>query len=134
MEGIVIKNYGRLAPGTHHQLFAKVVREEFKECNKAVFGGVHDQVTDTDKIVETFVTVARIRKEVLRLTSEQDLKLDLTLMSKLPTNVIKDVLKEEFSSIFEKYKFIDFSLMKQRVSKLCLKELNTMLNEVGQNI
>ncbi|MFA5407002.1 MAG: RNA ligase family protein [Candidatus Nanoarchaeia archaeon] len=131
-EGICIKNYNRMAPGTHHQLFAKIVREEFKECNKAVFGGVHDKDTDTNKIVAEFITPARIRKESLKLINEGGLKLDLTLMSKLPSNVIKDVLKEEFNGIFERYKFIDFSLMKKLVSKVCLHELNLMLNEASK--
>ena len=128
-EGIVIKNYVRKAPHGNHQLFAKVVREEFKECNKAVFGSVRQKNTDTQKIIEEFVTDARIRKIVLKFVNEEGMKLEMKLMHKVPTATIKDILKEEFGTIFEKYKFIDFKEMKQKVSKKCLMMINQMMLE-----
>lgn len=123
-EGIVIKNYCRKHPRENHQLYAKVVRDEFKEDNKAVFGSVRQKNTDTFKIINEFATDARIRKAILKFVNEENLTLDLKLMSKVPTYVIKDILKEEFSSIFEKYKFIDFKEMKQKISRLCLRVIN----------
>ena len=107
-EGIVIKNYCRKHPRENHQLYAKVVTDEFKEDNKAVFGSVRQKNTDTQKIIEEFATVARIRKAILKFVNEDNMKLDLKLMHKVPTYVIKDILKEEFNNIFNKYKFIDF--------------------------
>jgi len=48
-------------------------------------------------------------------------------MSKVPSYVIKDILKEEFTTVFDKYKFIDFKEMKQKVPKLCLRVINEMM-------
>lgn len=125
-EGIVIKNYNRKARAGNHQLFAKVVRDEFKECNKAVFGGVKNKNSDTNKIVEEFVTDARIRKTVLKL---KDDSISMELMRVVPTTVIKDVLEEEFGNIFQKYKFIDFKEMKQKTSRKCLAVIRQMMVE-----
>jgi len=126
-EGIVIKNMVRKSHKGNHQLYAKVVRDEFKECNKAVFGGVRNKNNDTSKIIEEFATDARIQKIAIKFINEENMLLDLKLMSKVPTAVIKDILKEEFSNIFEKYKFIDFKEMKQKISKKCLIKLREMM-------
>lgn len=128
-EGIVIKNYCRKAREGNHQLYAKLVRDEFKEDNKAVFGGVRQTTSDTQKIIEEFCTNARIRKAVLKFVNEDSLPLDLRLMSKVPSHVIKDILKEEFSTVYDKYKFIDFKEMRTKVPKLCLKIINEMMIE-----
>lgn len=128
-EGIVIKNYCRKARDGNHQLYAKVVREEFKECNKAVFGAVRDKNNDTNKIVDEFATEARIQKIILKLINEDGHKLETALMKYLPTTVIKDILKEEFEGLFEKYKFIDFSQMKKIVAKMCLHHIYIMMEE-----
>lgn len=128
-EGICIKNYGRKRPGHNYQLFAKVVREEFKEQNKAVFGSVKNKDSDTQKIVEQYCTEARIRKAVLKFTNEDGLKLELALMKYVPTYVIKDILKEEFKDIYNQYNFIDFKDMKKIVPKLCIKVISDMMQE-----
>lgn len=122
-EGIVIKNYCRKHPAGNHQLYAKIVTDEFKENNKAVFGGIRQKNSDTSKIIGEFCTDARIRKAILKFVHEDGEELSLKLMHKVPTYVIKDILKEEFNGIFEKYKFIDFQEMKQKISKLCLRVL-----------
>ena len=127
-EGIVIKNYCRKHPRYNYQIYAKLVRDEFKEDNKAVFGSVRNKNSDTSKIVEEFCTDARIRKAVLHFVDEGN-KLELKLMSKVPSYVIKDILKEEFTTVFDKYKFIDFKEMKQKVPKLCLRVINEMIIE-----
>jgi len=121
MEGIVIKNYSRKAPTGNHQIFAKVVADCFKENNRAVFGSIKSANTDTIKIVDEFCTDARVRKMVLKHVNELNLPLDLKLMSKIPSAVIKDVVEEEFDGIFANYKFLDFKQMKQLVAKRCLR-------------
>lgn len=128
-EGIVIKNYCRKAREGNHQLYAKLVRDEFKEDNKAVFGNIRQTTSDTQKIVEEFCTDARIRKAVLKFVNEDSLPLDLRLMQKVPTYIIKDILKEEFTTIYDKYKFIDFKEMKTKIPKLCLRVINEMMIE-----
>jgi hypothetical protein len=132
-EGIVIKNYTRKHPHENHQLYAKVVRDEFKEDNKAVFGNLKGQITDTHKIVEEFCTEARIRKAVLKFINEDGLFLDLKLMAKVPSYVTKDILKEEFSTIYDKYKFIDFKELKQKIPKKCISVINQMMIEKLKN-
>jgi hypothetical protein len=127
-EGIVIKNYTRKAREGNHQLYAKLVRDEFKEDNRAVFGNVKDKDSDTSKIIQQFCTDARIRKAVLKFTDEGD-KLELKLMAKVPSFVIKDILKEEFNTIYDLYKFIDFKEMRQKVPKLCLRVISEMMEE-----
>ena len=123
-EGIVIKNYSRKAREGNQ--YAKLVRDEFKEDNRAVFGNVKDKNSDTSKIIMQFCTDARIRKAILHFLDEGD-KLEMKLMSKLPSYVIKDILKEEFTTIYDTYKFVDFKEMKQKVPKLCLKVINEMM-------
>jgi len=124
MEGVVIKNYCRKHPRGNHQLYAKFVTDEFKENNKAVFGSVRQEVSDTSKVVDEFVTDARIRKQILKLVNEFGEKLEMKLMQKLPNLVVKDVLKEEFLEIYDKYKFIDFKEMRAKTTNRCLKVLN----------
>jgi len=123
-EGIVIKNYTRKCGHGNHQLYAKLVRDEFKECNRAIFGGLKIKASDTLKIVDTYATDSRIRKMVLKLINEEGMKLDRTLMKVLPVRIIKDILKEEFDNIFDNYKFIDFKEMKSLVPKKCLRVID----------
>jgi len=130
MEGIVIKNYCRKHPRGNHQLYAKFVTDEFKENNKAVFGSVRQEISDTSKIVDEFVTDARIRKQILKLINEYGDKLEMRLMQKLPNIVVKDVLKEEFLGLYDKYKFIDFKELRQKTTTRCLKILN---EEISKN-
>ena len=132
VEGIVIKNYVR-KNFYGRQLFAKLVRGEFKECNKAVFGNVRNKNSDTARIYEEYFTIARIKKMMNYLTIEEGLPLELSLMAHLPTRVIKDVLKEEFSGIYEKYKFIDFKELKNRVMKVCLAEIREAMTKRALN-
>jgi hypothetical protein len=128
-EGIVIKNYMRKSTEGNHQLFAKVVREEFKESNKAVFGGIRQKESDSDKIVERYMTDARIKKHINKLVLEDNNPLDRALMRWLPINVIKDVMKEESDEIFTSYTFIDFRQMKQLTAKVCLRVINEIMLE-----
>lgn len=127
-EGIVIKNYCRKHPHQNHQLYAKLVRDEFKEDNKAVFGNVRNKSSDTSKIIQEFCTDARIRKAVLLHIDNGD-KLELKLMAKVPHYVIQDMFKEEILAIIDKYKFIDLKEIRQKVPKLCLNVLNEMIME-----
>lgn len=130
-EGIVLKNLCRKHPHGNHQLYAKVVRDEFKEDNRAVFGNVRNKMSDTSKIIEEFCTDARIRKAVLHFVDEGDV-LELKLMAKVPHYVIKDIMKEEILTIIDKYKFIDLKEMKSKIPKICLRVINEMIS-IQQN-
>lgn len=121
-EGIVIKNYSRLNV-FGKQMFAKVVREEFKEINKATFGSLKHSRTDTLKIVDTYCTDARILKRIHTLITEGNLPLERQLMKYLPVAVIEDIFKEELRSIL-KFDIIELGTMKTLVAKHCLRILD----------
>lgn len=128
MEGLVIKNYCRKHPHGNYQLYAKVVRDEFREDNKAVFGSVRNKNSDSSKIIDEFCSDARIRKAVLHFIDEGE-ELTLKLMSKVPHYVIKDIFKEEILTIIEKYKFVDLKEIRQKVPKKCLIVINEMIHQ-----
>lgn len=129
MEGIVIKNYFRRNV-YGRQLFAKVVRQEFKEANMAAFGGgIKDVKDDTSLFIQTFYTEARIRKAVLRLVDEAALPMSRKLMEHLPKDVIQDILKEEAWTIVKEFETINFNMVRKMAPKFCLQVLDKMLTE-----
>jgi|GEM_PF-1512990 len=127
-EGIVMKNYVRMNVWGR-QMFGKYVLDEFKETNRAVFGGVKKDNSDTIKIVETFVTPARIRKRILAFNNEGGLPIDRKLMHHLPVAVLKDVFKEETDAIVKGYNDISIGILKQLCAKRCLAEIDAMMVE-----
>lgn len=128
MEGIVIKTdklnrFGR-------PVYAKIVREEFKEENKKVFG---EGLTKSGAchVAEKYLTPARVNKEINRLVYEENLKLDRSLMKFLPINVCKDILDEEILEIFKSEKEIDFKKFKCLIAKKCLRYLDDFILMAG---
>lgn len=129
MEGIVIKNYSRKSNAGNHQIYAKIVTSNFKENNRAVFGSIKAADSDTLKIVDQFCTDARIRKKVLQQVNEFNQPLEMKLMAIVPSNVIKDIIIEEFDGIYSNYKFVDFSQMKRLVAKRCLSVIREEMSK-----
>ena len=127
-EGIVLKNYNRVNVWGR-QMFAKIVLDEFKEINRAVFGGMKKDTSDTIKICDTYGTETRIRKRILNLTTEGGMPLNRLLMSKLPVAVCHDIFKEETSEILKNYKDISLPTMKQIIAKRCLTQIDAMMVE-----
>jgi len=132
MEGIVIKNYFRKNI-YERQLFAKIVREEFKEANAAAFnnkgGWIKPLNDDTTKFIDTFYTEARIRKAMLRLTEESGHKLDMPLMHHLPKALIEDIMKEECWTLVKEFDSINFDRIRKVAPKKCLQVLKDVLKE-----
>jgi len=129
MEGIVIKNYNRKNVWGR-QIFGKIVRAEFKEQNRATFGGIKKDINnDSAAITDTFCTDARIRKNVLKLVNVGGNKLGMELMQYLPVQVIEDIFKEETSAILKNYKNIDIRTLKSLVAKKCTLTIKDMMNE-----
>jgi len=122
-EGIVLKNYCRLSRQGNHQLYAKVVIDEFKENNKAIFGCVRKKNPDTEKIVEQYCTDARVKKQIQKLLNEENQKLGMELMGTLPRVVATDILQENILGIFEAYKWLDFASFKKMISQKCVRVL-----------
>jgi len=126
-EGIVFKNYKK-------QLFAKLVREKFKEKNREVFGGSKKWAkTDDEYFCAVYCTNARIDKCIFKLIDEGS-KLDMTMMGNLLKMVYKDIWEENWNEISFSKKKIDLLNLKKLVSKRCLEVLkqsiiNNALNE-----
>lgn len=128
-EGIVLKNQSRKAPVGNHQLCGKVVAEEFKENNKAVFGSIKSREDDTQMLVEKYVTTARIRKAILRNMNENGEALSMEMMKHLYTDVLKDVFKEEIDAIMKECRLIDFGGLRKLTARHCVRELQAMMTE-----
>lgn len=127
-EGIVLKNYGRMNVWGR-QMFAKIVLDEFKETNRAVFGGLKKDTSDTVKIAEIYCTHARIRKRILSLVIADGEVLGRELMHILPIAICSDIFKEETADILRHYKDISLPTLKQLVAKKCLAVIDEMMVE-----
>jgi ATP-dependent RNA circularization protein (DNA/RNA ligase family) len=126
-EGLVFKNYSK-------QLFAKYVRNEFKEKNHKVFGGGKKFATnDEEYLVSVYCPNARIDKAIFKLLDEGN-TLDMALMHKLPNFVYNDIWEENWDEIKDlKQKTINFGKLKGLVSKRCLEVLNQVLTNNALN-
>lgn len=132
-EGIVFKNYDK-------QIFAKYVRNEFKEKNSEAFGGnpKYNKVDDTDNasIAFAYCTNARIDKCIFKLIDLGE-KLDMTLMQKLPKMVYEDIMEEEWREIVslkKRYK-VDFYKLNKLFTRRCLSVLQQVItnNALGRS-
>jgi hypothetical protein len=120
-EGIVFKNY-------NEQIFAKHVREEFKEDNKKAFGGTPKyEETDSGKIMARYCTNARIEKCIYKLEDDGN-DIAMELMKYLPKLVYEDIVEEEWRTILLSQYKIDCKRMKRIVCKRCAAVLKQMIN------
>jgi len=122
-EGIVIKNYQR-ANDEGNQMFAKIVREDFKELNRAVFGELKKDKNDSERFIELFLTDARIKKRIHALVQEQGLLLKRSLMQFLVIESLKDIFKEELPLVMKETKELNFPIIKRKAAKRCLAVLD----------
>ena len=131
-EGVVFKNYNK-------QLFAKYVRDAFKEKNAETFGHHYkyhlEEDNDNARIVYVYATNARIDKMIFKLLDEGH-ELEIKLMEKLPKRLYADIMEEHWQDIvFSKWK-VDFGKLKKSITKRCLAVLkrvitnNAILSEV----
>lgn len=121
VEGLVYKNYSK-------GIFAKYVREEFKEKNADVFGGT-PKLGEGEEAVFClrYCTNARIDKQIFKLIDEGN-KLDLPLMEYLPRRVWRDIWEEEWEEIISgKVKNIDFAECRRIIARRCLSVLKQII-------
>jgi len=126
-EGVVIKNYGK-------QIFAKVVREAFKEVNREAFGNNKKFVKDdSERIVAVYATNARIDKCAFKLLESGE-KLGMELMHKLPKMVLEDIYEENWKEICFSNFSVNFKSIKKQISKRCFIVLQQMIanNAINQ--
>lgn len=122
-EGIVIKN-----PETGAR--AKIVTEDFKEKH----GGPSpasgkNNITDTDIVVDRFITKPRIQKHAHGLVDagEWD-RLQMEMMVDLPERVIRDAMNEEAANfVMQKNYTVDTGELRSTASTKCARVLRGML-------
>lgn len=122
-EGIVIKNYDT-------QLFAKIVREVFKE-DAGRGKGYCIRKTDEDKFVKRFCTPARVRKVIFKTLEEHpEEELDMPIMKYIAGETAMDILQEEILTIAKECQGdFNFRLFKKGVSNECRATLQNMIIE-----
>lgn len=130
-EGVVLKNHST-------GVYSKLVREEFKEKAKQTFGASSKQdLSDTELIVEQYITPARVRSVVHQLLDDGEYtELQMEMMEDLPERAIRDAMLEEGGNIVmtENVK-LNTSEMRSIVSKRCVRVLRQMIDmeKRGQN-
>jgi hypothetical protein len=128
-EGLVYKNYT-----ARPQVFAKYVRDQFKEENRKVFGGEKMTHTDDSWFVSTYATNARIDKQVFKFIDEGE-ELHMKLMAKLPKAVMEDIFAENWNEICSiKGRSINFDSIRKTLADRCREVLNQIITNNGQDI
>lgn len=124
-EGIMLKNYSK-------QIFAKYVRDAFKEKNAEVFGGTpkYNKVDDTNnaEFIFKYCTNPRIEKLILKKMDEGK-RLDMRLMGELIRDTYIDIIEEEWREILTSNWKIDF----KKVRKLITPRVRNVLQQMMQN-
>ena len=120
-EGIVIRNEDNC-------LRAKVLTEEFKEkhradSQKSQHGEESMPDDDVMTMLNTYVTDARVRKHIKKLTVDEGHDLEMELMEYLPMRVVEDVFEEEYEEIVRSRWTINFKKFRSKVAKKCVKLL-----------
>jgi len=119
-EGCVFKNYDK-------QLFAKYVREQFKEVNRRAFGGSKKWATnDTEKIIAMYCTNARIDKIIYKL-HDNGMDLGMMMMKKLPTKLWNDIIEEHGGDILRTKFKLDLGLLRKDISHRCVAVLKQVI-------
>lgn len=122
-EGIVIKNYEK-------QIFAKYVRDAFKEKNAVTFGSSpkYNKVDDTNDadFVFRYCTNARIEKIIFKLIND-DNELSMKLMGDLIRQTYLDIIEEEWQEILTSNWKIDFKNVKKMIAPRCRSVLEQVI-------
>ena len=123
MEGVVVKNYDK-------QMFAKYVRDEFKEKNAKAFGGSpkYNKVDDTDnaEFIFKYCTNARIEKIIFSHINEGK-PLDMKLMGSIIKDTYLDIIEEEWREILTSNWKLDFKKLRKAIAPRCRAVLEQMI-------
>lgn len=128
-EGIVIKRYD-IKNKYDRPHFAKIVDDEFKEQNRAVFGGSDEprKLNNGDKIAELYSTSGRIEKMIHKMADEGH-EIRMELMRELFGRVVEDILEEKIKTIYKDFDSINFKELNKAVSKRCPKILKEVMRK-----
>lgn len=123
-EGIVLKAYG-LTNKWGRPCWAKIVRPEFKEQNKKLFGDPKkekEEDRDTYAIYQTYFTPARYHKVLLKLKDEGH-PMQMETMAHYPKALLQDFYEECLPEIAQKYNSINFKTLKKKIIPECVRRL-----------
>lgn len=122
-EGFMFKN-----PTT--DVYAKYVREDFKETNNKTFNSTSNEPSGAEKLSHNYVTNARIEKQIHKLVNEEGWDYEMDMMEELPEAVIRDMAEEEAGNIFmeENYE-VDLHEFRSTISSRCANVLRKTINE-----
>lgn len=124
-EGIVIKSY------EGNQQFAKLVNDEFKELNRALFGSSGRRLSsDAERIIHRYVTDARIMKVIYRHTDDGE-ELHMRLMATLPEEVWSDVIDEHAKELLTSNFIINMREIKKLMNRKCVEVLKAAVTRNG---
>jgi hypothetical protein len=127
-EGIVIKNYERVN-GWGRPLFAKIVNDDFKEVNRAVWKGIKRMSNVEREIAVTYVTQARVGKAARQLTEAAIWfgPYRMEMMPVLYKAVTHDILEEEVVTLMEKYKQFNYDFLCKEVAAATAVALKNLI-------
>jgi len=130
-EGIVFKNQTT-------GMYAKYVRNQFKEENSKVFGGSpkynKDGDYDNDVITFKYCTNPRIEKIIMK-KMDMGAELEMQMMSTLPHDVYEDIVEEHYKDImYHKSWRIDFKGLRKMITTRCVCVLKQLItnNALGE--
>lgn len=128
-EGVVLKNHNT---GT----YCKIVREDFKEKRDIKFGGKNRSLSNTERIVEEYVTPARVESVAHQLVDEGEWgTIELPMMEILPEAVIRDTMTEEGGTlVMEENIELDTSEFRSLTSKRCVGVIKRMMDKQQREI
>jgi hypothetical protein len=122
-EGVVFKNYEK-------QIFAKYVRDEFRERNAHAFGrspkyNKHEDTNDSEFIFK-YCTNARIEKIIMKHINLGK-ELDMSLMGHIIRDVYIDIIEEEWREILTSNWKLDFKHIRKTIAPRCRAVLEQMI-------
>lgn len=127
-EGIVLKNAG-FVNKWGDRVCAKIVTQEFKEDNGIVFGGnnKHSETYVEMKMVNEFMTLARIQKIMNKLQPHIEERLDKEHTARIIQTAYRDMFEEELWDFVKKNKQIDFGHLQKLACKKAAKIYHDIL-------
>lgn len=128
-EGVVIKNYAHKDKWGNH-CHAKIVTEKFLEDNGVAFGGnnKHSETYWEMYIVNKYMTLPRIQKQMNKLQPEIDKRLDMEHIPRIASMAYHDMLTEEIWEISKKVVAVNFKVLKRLATKKAIQIYKDVLN------
>lgn len=128
-EGVVLRNPDFINKWGDRNL-AKVVTQEFKEDSAIVFGGnnKHSETYFEMKMVNQCMTIARIKKIMSKLQSENEKRLGAEQTGRIIQTAYHDMFEEEMWNFVKKHSPIDFRNLQKLACRKAARIYHDILN------